>query len=98
MANEGKIIAALIGIGAIGYTLVDKYYISGNWWWERLQLGKPSTQTQVAMLQSSLNAKSRELAQVKQRLSALESPPFSGSKYQITQPSQPLQKPVQPWK
>lgn len=31
-------IAALVGVGAVTYTLVDKFYLSPDktWWWERM--------------------------------------------------------------
>lgn len=101
MGNTAKAIVALAAIAGIGYVIYDRV-ATGSWIWEKY-LSAPTTKSQVAMLRSSLNAKSRELAQVKQRLSALESPAFSGSKYVVTsgavsRGAQPTQKsqPIQP--
>ena len=36
MVKTWQIVALAVGGAAVGITLLDKYFLSGSWWWERL--------------------------------------------------------------
>jgi len=98
MGNTGKIIVALIGVGAVGYTIYD-YATTGSFWWDKLIMKYRATpqqnqnQLQTAYLQ-------REVTRLRQEVQRLKPPP-SVSKYQIeadvARGTQPTQKPIQSW-